>query len=325
MITWLAKWRQSSTSGSLRWLFPATALSLLFLVGIGVFDMANFLGESDEYSLARERNFFGTLSVYRTGADDDPGRYHSLKHGSITHGLQPIDPERRHFPTTYYGQESGVGRAIGFYRRSGDQIGGMRVGAVGLGVGTLAAYIDTGDAIRFYEINPIVKEITESGRWFTYLTECSGKYEIVMGDARLSLERELKQGLPQRYHVIVLDAFSGDAIPVHLLTKEAFETYLGHLATPDAGGAHGAIAVHISNRYVELEPIVRGLAEHFGLDSFLISNSDNKEKAVYSSDWMILTRNPELIEELKPIAESPTKLESVLWTDAFNNLFDALK
>lgn len=332
LVNWLASWRRSSSEKLSEMLIPATALSLLVVVGISLFDMRGFLAENDDDSLFRKRNFFGILSVKKIGKDNESGRHYILKHGSITHGLQLIESDRNHFPTTYYGQESGVGHTIGFFRRAGDTIGGMRIGAVGLGTGTLAAYIDPGDKIRFYEINPVVVDIAEPGKWFTFLKDCKGEYEIVMGDARLSLEQELLENRRQRYHVLILDAFSGDAIPAHLLTKEAFETYIQHLATPEAGGADGAIAVHISNRYVDLEPIVYGLANQFGMETLLICNDDNDQKGVYASDWMILTRNKDLIEDLKPFAEpSPEKrdppqdIKPVLWTDAFNNLFDALK
>src|SRR5262249_17708101 len=152
---------------------------------------------------------------------------------------------------------------LGYFRRHADEIGGMRVGAVGLGTGTVAVYVDEGDFIQFFEINPNVVKVATSDKLFTYLSECDGKYAITLGDARLSMERE-KTSL--RFHTLILDAFSSDAIPAHLLTEEAFEIYLRHLATPENGGAHGAIAVHISNRYLDLEPIVRGLAERFKLD-----------------------------------------------------------
>ena len=131
--------------------------------------------------------------------------------------------ELREVPTSYYATRSGVGRTVEHYHAN-RKPEGIRIGAVGLGTGTMAAYVEKGDSIRFYEINYNVRAITEPGQWFTYLKDCKsrgGDYQIQMGDARLSLERELNQGQPQRFHVLVLDAFSGDAIPVHLLTREA--------------------------------------------------------------------------------------------------------
>ena len=168
--------------------------------------------------------------------------------------------ERRTQPTTYYSEISGVGRAIKHYRHEGKK--GLAIGAVGLGVGTLAAYMGDGDTITFYEINQSIIEIAESGRWFSYLTDCEKRgavYDVRLGDARLTLDRELADTNAKKYDVLVLDAFSGDAIPAHLLTEEAFGIYIGHLATAEAEGRDGAIAVHITNRYVDLEPVVRGL------------------------------------------------------------------
>ena len=144
--------------------------------------------------LLRERNFFGTLQVNDSEVKNDELHNHVLKHGRITHGLQYVSEEKRHIPTTYYSPQSGVGRTIGFYRQN-KKLHGMRIGAVGLGTGTLAAYAEQGDSIRFYEINPAVIEITEPGQWFTYLKDCKargGNYDIVLGDARLTLERELQ-------------------------------------------------------------------------------------------------------------------------------------
>ena len=187
----------------------------------------------------RVRNFFGTLAVREKDADDPKLSSMFLYHGITTHGSQFTDPSRRGQPTTYYSTLSGVGRTLNFFRRH-PELGSLKVGVVGLGTGTVAAYIGGGDSIAFYEINPAVIEITESGRWFTYLQDCrarGGNYQIKLGDARLTLERELRAGRPQRFHVLVLDAFSGDAIPVHLLTEEAFDVYVRHLSTPAAGGA----------------------------------------------------------------------------------------
>ena len=182
---------------------------------------------------------------------DDPAKHELfLVHGRITHGRQFIDPGKRRWATSYYGPHSGVGRAIACLQKSGP----IRVGAIGLGVGTVAAYARPGDLFRFYEINPEVLRLATQR--FTYLADCRGTCEVVLGDARLSLEAEEP---PQPFDLLVLDAFSGDAIPTHLLTREAFDVYRRHLA-PD-----GAIAVHISNNYLNLAPVVRRLAEHCGM------------------------------------------------------------
>ena len=219
--------RTDVRTGCLQWVTPAAGVLLLFLAGVGLWDLPHYFDESSSHRQLAVRNFFGTLSVLQQEADDVGKVAYALKHGGITHGMQFTD-ERRYKPTTYYSEESGVGRTIGYFRQHSSP-GGLRVGAVGLGTGTLAAYIDKGDSICFYEINPAVIDIAESGRWFTYLEDCKdrgGKYQIKLGDARLTLERELKDKQPQHFQVLVLDAFSGDAIPVHLLTEEAFRIYL---------------------------------------------------------------------------------------------------
>src|SRR5205085_5849453 len=164
------------------------------------------------------RNFYGVFNIYEESKDDPQEHNFRLQHGRITHGLQFTDPQRATSPTTYYGETSGVGLAI-----KALPAGSRRLGLVGLGTGTLAAYGRAGDYLRIYEINPEAKRLATS--WFTYITNCHAKVDIVMGDARLSLERELSQ----QFDLLALDAFSGDAIPVHLLTKEAFEIYKRHL------------------------------------------------------------------------------------------------
>ena len=195
----------------------------------------------------------------------NPIPFHTLYNGGTLHGMQFIDPAKHAIATTYYSGHSGVGQALEYYQqksaRSGDP---LRVGVVGLGVGTLAAYVHSSQTIRFYEINPEVSRLAES--YFTYLADARGRgaaVEIVHGDARLSLERELKQA-PQAFDLLVLDAFSSDSIPTHLLTQEAFDVYLRHLAP------QGAVALHVSNRNLDLAPVVYGLAEHFKLDAVQI-------------------------------------------------------
>jgi hypothetical protein len=312
------QWRPALTMG----------LPLLLIGGIAMFDLSVFLKHSNVGVDLRARNFFGTLTVRERDVDDPEQHDIILQHGTITHGLQFVAPERRQQPTTYYSKISGVGRAIDHYRSEGKK--GLKIAAVGLGVGTLAAYGQDGDTITFYEINSKIIEVAESGRWFTYLPDCEKRgalYDVRLGDARLTLDRELRKGDSPRCDVLVLDAFSGDAIPAHLLTEEAFKVYLGHLATKELDGRDGAIAVHITNRYVDLEPIVRGAAERFDLKTARILTKRDNAQAIYSSDWMILTRNQSLLDELAPDAPpAPDVVKpAVLWTDSRSNLFDALK
>ncbi len=160
----------------------------------------------------------------------------------------------------------------------------LRVGAIGLGVGTIAAYGLSGDYFRFYEINPAVTKIAAGQNgYFSYLRDSRAQIDIVPGDARLSMERELAIGTPQSFDVLVLDAFSGDAIPVHLLTIEAFEVYLREL-NPD-----GVLAIHVTNRYLDLQPVIREIANHFGMRSGRIHQPSGP--LVKPSDWIVLARN----------------------------------
>jgi spermidine synthase len=208
---------------------------------------------------------------------------------------------------------TGIGRAFRHFPRSE---AGLRVGVVGLGIGTLAAWGQKGDVHRFYEINPEVERQATSR--FTYLADSAAECEIVMGDGRLSLEREEKQD----YHILVLDAFRGDAVPVHLLTREAFEVYLPHVRDD------GLIIVNISNRYLNLKPVVRALAEHFGLHAAHIRTRANEKREISGCDWILLSRQRAFLER-DPIAKAALPPEAapgrVLWTDHYSSLFAILK
>ncbi len=318
----------ASTSPSFR-VPPSLLLALILLpAGLILIDLAEYLANSNAGVLLRERNFFGTLAVLERDADKPVIRDLLLQHGIIQHGSQFSHESRREKPTTYYGPKSGVGLAINYYRSKLPD-GGLRIGAVGLGVGTLASYVRAGDSISFYEINPAVRDITESGRWFTYLKDCTnrgGKYDIRMGDARLILARELEAGAAGRYHVLALDAFTGDAIPAHLLTEEAFNIYFPQLASADDGES-GALAVHITNRYLELEPVVRGAAERCGLRMARIRNAPALDDVIYGAEWIILSQNARLLADLAASSmQAQEPLEpAILWTDNRSNLFDVLK
>jgi hypothetical protein len=244
-----------------------------------------------------------------------------MRHGAITHGEQFTAADKLRIPLTYYGYTSGAGRAIQHLQGVRPT---MRVGVVGLGVGTLATYARPGDTYRFYEINPAVENLAEE--YFTYLSgarQRGATVEIAMGDARLSLEREADQA-PQRFDVLVLDAFSGDSIPAHLLTREAFEIYRRHLAPG------GVIAVHITNSYLYLAPVVRGIGKSMGLGMSRIYTVINPAQYVLRNDWMLLTGNEELLAAIPdvpppPLAKLRDDFEVPLWTDHYNNLFQILK
>jgi hypothetical protein len=321
-----------------RFLVSPLAIAALLIPAMVLLDLTEFLQPRDAGTLHRVRNFFGAIAVHERDKDHPLSHDYVLRHGTITHGTQFEHPSRRRQPTTYFGHSSGVGRTINFYKAAGRQDGGMRIGVVGLGIGTLATYVDAGEAITFYELNPAVVDIAQNGDWFTYLKDCrerGGQVEITLGDARLSLDgvRRGKQTL--NCHVLVLDAFSGDSIPMHLLTAEAFEIYLAHLSTkrqPASAGdetveVDGAIAVNVSNRFVDLEPVLRGMAEHFDLQMVRVHNKANRAEAIYSADWIVLSRNEALLRDLAPLAREPASsfARRVLWTDKRSSLFDVLK
>ncbi|HYA46659.1 MAG TPA: fused MFS/spermidine synthase [Burkholderiales bacterium] len=256
------------------------------------------------------RNFYGVLRVRDSG--EGPEAMRTLAHGTIIHGKQFLDPDRRDWPTTYYGKESGVALAIS---DEGER-GPVKVGVVGLGAGTLAAYGRPGDVYRFYDINPRVVEI--AGSEFSFLADSKARVEIALGDARLSLEREPAQN----FDVLALDAFSSDAIPIHLLTAEAFGAYLRHLAPG------GILAVHISNRYLDLVPVVQEAARHHALELRQVANDDDEDGGVYRSDWMLLSASPSAFEGTL-LKDAAGRVESVprvrLWTDDYSDLSRILK
>jgi hypothetical protein len=270
------------------------------------------------------RNFYGVLMVLDASRGDPPIHARELYNGRTLHGLQLSDPKKRHIATTYYSVNSGIGQTLKYYKDESARSGKpLRVGVVGLGVGTLAAYFyRPGHTVRFYEINPDDSRMAET--YFNYLADArqrSATVEIVQGDARLSLERELKQA-PQAFDLLVLDAFSSDSIPTHLLTRESFDVYLQHL-TPES-----AVAIHTSNRYLNLAPVVFGLAEHFKLDAVRIL-SDDLRNCGAGAEWIVLSRNKELLRMLRAF-DGNSKLDPPtpplpLWTDGRHNLLETLR
>src|ERR1043165_6477368 len=219
-------------------------------------------------------------------------------------------------PTTYYGESSGVGLAI-----NNLPDGPRRLGLVGLGTGSLATYGRQGDYLRIYEINPAMKVLATSQ--FKYLEYCLAKVEVVMGDARLTMEREVADGGSQKFDLLALDAFSSDAIPVHLLTRESFAIYLKQL------NANGIIAVHVSNRYLDLRPIVQNLADHFQLSYAIIPDDYEEKWWIYRTTWILVTRDKALleVEAIKDKTEEPPKkrLTNTLWTDDCASLYPIVK
>lgn len=287
-------------------------LLMLALSAGGVFAMASYYRrESAKESLVQARNFYGALRVKEEGSGEDHMRL--LLHGTINHGGQFLSPGHERDPATYYGRSSGVGRAI----LDAQGAGPVKVGVIGLGSGGLLSYVRPEDRFRVYEINPLVETMART--WFEGLSKAPAPVDLVMGDARLMLEVEA----PQAYDVLAVDAFSSDSIPVHLLTKEAFDAYKRHLKPS------GVLAVHISNRYLDLKPVL--MAEAAAGAWFAVYVNDDAEdepEGVYSSDWVLLTRNPAALQggKVKAGSEPLTAKRTVRrWSDDFSNLYRILK
>lgn len=289
----------------------AAALALLAVAHLAI-ALAPMQG-----TLSVVRNFYGVLFVIDEQALDPDARQYLLKHGRIVHGSQYHAAHRRREPTAYYTLGSGIGLVIAYHPARAH---GLRLGVIGLGTGTLAAYGREGDYLRFYEINPeVIRLASGRGSPFSYLRDTPAVVDIVPGDARVALERELVRGARQRFDILAIDAFSGDAIPVHLLTKEAMAVYLEHLDADD-----GLLALHISNRYVDLRPVVQRLAHHYGLAMAVL---DTEPEDGLRSLWALIARNAELLRH--PAIAAATSRTPIphgpLWTDDFSNLLRVLR
>ncbi len=258
------------------------------------------------------RNFYGALRVNDWDKTAEHDAIRELTHGTISHGEQFIEPARHREPTTYYGPRSGIGIVLRDLRSEGP----LKVAVIGLGTGTIAAYGQPFDVYRFYEINPLVLEIARHN--FTYLSDSEAKIETVLGDARLSLERES----PQDFDVIAVDAFSSDSIPIHLLTREAFALYLKHLK-PD-----GVLAIHVSNRYLELAPVVNQEAKAQNRPAIRIESDGNVAADISEAEWVLVSSRPGYWE--KPLFKRaaspiPARPRLRMWTDDYSNLWQIVK
>jgi hypothetical protein len=289
-LEWSEQWSQR-----LLWIVAAVAMAVV----IG----AQVQGYHHN-AIVLVRNFYGSLRVVESAGT------RTLYHGTIKHGSQFLSESRRTWPTSYYGLPSGIGLALGNCCARE-----KRVGVIGLGAGTLATYGAPGDEFRFYEINPQVIEIAESQ--FTFLANSKAKIDIAQGDARLSLEREP----PRHFNILVVDAFSGDAIPVHLLTQEAFAVYLRHVEPS------GVIAFHVSNQFLDLAPAVRRVAAEYGLEAVEIHSDRDEDRGLSSATWVLVTRNREFLgrSEIARLAVPIAGREIRLWTDDYNNLLQLIR
>lgn len=256
------------------------------------------------------RNFYGRLKI-STGGDGEEA-YRVLAHGGILHGHQFIAADRQTIPTAYFSFDSGVGRAV----HAKLEQRAMHVGIIGLGVGTLATYGRAGDRLRLYEINPLVVDIARSR--FTYLSQTAAHVNVVLGDARLNLEKETPQG----FDILIVDAFSGDAIPVHLLTEEAVSLYIKHMK-PD-----GVLAFHVSNSYLDLAQIVKSAANKLHYQAVLIHTKGNRKSRTTTSDWVLVSADPHFFgkPDLKEgLTEIKVRPGVQAWRDDYSSLLQVVR
>ena len=267
------------------------------------------------------RNFYGVLKISRD--HDEVGEKLVLTHGRVVHGEQYQDPDKKQWPTTYYGPQSGVGLALQHHphRHSSEGTSSLNVGIVGLGVGTVSAYGKLGDKLRFYEINPDVARFAEE--IYSYNSDSAARVEVVLGDARVQLERELAQHGSRGFDVMAIDAFSSDAIPIHLVTREAARLYWDHL-THD-----GILTFHISNRSLDLSPVTRALAEVCDCEPMRLQSPAQPRSGVSASTWVSLTSNRAFLDasEVKEavIPWTDEDRPPFIWTDDFAGLWEILK
>jgi hypothetical protein len=261
------------------------------------------------------RNFYGPLEV-RDDLPTEDYAERTLLHGTINHGSQLRDPVLRYVTTSYYAKRSGVGRAMSALQVRGP----IRAGLIGLGSGVLSNYGRKGDYFRIYEINPLIERIAQT--LFTFYPHSPADKAILMGDARLTLERQLATDGPQNYDILAVDAFSSDAIPVHLLTREAIQLYFRHLKPG------GVLALHISNRYLDLKPVCEGGAAAVGREAWVVEDEGDQASYLSSSTWVLVTSDMSIYhsDSFKDAAAyqftAPKGFRP--WTDDYSNLFQIL-
>ncbi|MDH6167919.1 hypothetical protein M2282_003070 [Variovorax boronicumulans] len=297
------------------WAAGAGLAGALVSAAVAWLSIASVL-ETDNRTMLRVRNFYGALRVEQFGIPGGLTASRRLMHGVISHGEQLQGAVQRRLPSTYYGPESGAGLAL-LTNRGASQ----RVGVIGLGVGTLAAFGRSGDTFRFYEINPRVMAAARSH--FTYLADSAATVEIAQGDARLLMQQELDAHGSQRFDVIVVDAFSGDAIPMHLMTREALALYRRHLLPT------GVIAFHISNRHLVLAPVVKRLADDAGMQALRVQFKPAPGNATleHTSEYVLLTNDARFLQD-PVVLERGEAIDAAgvaTWTDDHSNLLAALR
>jgi len=265
-------------------------------------------------TVASSRNFYGILSIKEVEVNGNIER--RLIDGTTSHGTQSQNAAFEHIPMSYYRADTGVALALEHLF----PMMNVNVGLIGLGAGTLAAYSRPGDVYTFYELNPNVEAM--AWRYFSYLEESKGDINIILGDGRVSLNKELIAGKPNDYQVLVLDAFSGDSVPAHLLTKEALELYFQHL------DEEGILAIHVSNSHLDLTSLTRGLADSLEKSALYFETAANADE-VNETQWVLITNNASFLNNAKvknlTSAWPNTVDKNIVWTDDYSNLLSVLK
>ena len=304
-------------------LWAWSLLSLSFLVLVASLGLQ--IRDDLKSTLAVKRNFFGTLKILEEDALNPAEHRIVMMHGRIEHGYQFTAADKHYWPTSYFGPESGAGIAICFHpRRLNPSLRHLRIGVIGLGTGTLASYGEEGDYFKFYEINPDVLQFCD--KYFTYRKDTAARVDVVLGDARISMEREKSRQQPGNYDVFAVDAFSSDAIPVHLLTRECYLNYWYHLKKD------GILALHVSSRYFNLDPVIRSLAnldKERGIQALIIDDPGSVMQETDPTRWILITSNQKFLADPQvkasttpwPTEDSP----GLLFTDDYSNLFRLLK
>jgi hypothetical protein len=294
---------------------PAAAVRiamLAFTVGLAI-HLGYEKHLSDQRFRMSVRNFYGVLRVRDIPDDEQDTAVRRLIHGTINHGTQLLDAAHRDEPTSYYGPYSGMGRAMGYLQKRGP----VRVAVIGLGAGVTASFCRAGDVFRFYEINPLALSIANT--WFTFLRDCKADHQVLLGDARLTLEAQPSQ----QFDLMAIDAFTSDAIPVHLLAREAFALYFRHLKPT------GILAVHVSNRYLDLVPVVSRNARDFSKAVVDVDDEDEEADYFSNSDWVLVSSDGAIFHDaaFKSSSVQPARIRPNLrpWTDDYSNLFQILK
>jgi hypothetical protein len=313
----------STLAAIVLWISPATwkgkipvaavrIAMLAFTVGLAI-HLGYEKHRSDRIFRLSVRNFYGVLRVRDISADEEDTAVRRLIHGTINHGTQLLDSAHRDEPTSYYGPFSGMGRAMVYLQHRGP----VRVAVIGLGAGVTASFCRPGDVFRFYEINPLALSIAST--WFTFLRDCKADHQVLLGDARLTLEAQPSQ----QFDLMAIDAFTSDAIPVHLLTREAFALYFRHLKPT------GILAVHVSNRYLDLVPVVARNARDLGKAVVDVDDEDEDADYFANSDWVLVSADAAIFGDaaFKSSSVQPARIRPNLrpWTDDYSNLFQILK